>query len=317
MRGLSPMPGATVLPYPSRDDETSRPARAACATAGLEHGGTGLDLPACAIAVVLHPLAGGGLGNVGSRQLAGAAVQRRTVFAQDAVAAVVDSCGLGRHRRQRCLAAVVDGAAGFGDALSFGLTKKIRKAANIDGGVTNSGAYKTGGQVGDAYGSLLPSGKAAAVGRMAKVNKNVVKSKVVKNQAPVPKTPQKKQTNPACVGNCAQRQKNTNAPKKNKKYSRNLQERRKALLRDANDPKSDLTKEAREYIKQHDGKKVPFNHEVSHEIPLYTQKTNQGKKALDVADNMKTQSKLAHRIRHKICGDQYHQFGPANKPKLK
>ena len=31
---------------------------------------------------------------------------------------------------------------------------------------------------------------------------------------------------------------------------------------------------------------------------------------------MKTQPKDVHRARHKICGDQYHQFGPANKPKI-
>ena len=45
--------------------------------------------------------------------------------------------------------------------------------------------------------------------------------------------------------------------------------------------------------------------------------TKEGKTETDVADNMKTQPKDAHRARHKICGDQYHQYDLANKPKIK
>lgn len=95
-----------------------------------------------------------------------------------------------------------------------------------------------------------------------------------------------------------------------------MSERRKALLRDADDPAADLTDEARQYIKDNNGNKVPENYEVSPEEPLYTRKNNEGKSEIDVADNMKTQPKDTHRARHKICGDQYHEFGPANKPKI-
>jgi len=111
--------------------------------------------------------------------------------------------------------------------------------------------------------------------------------------------------------------KDTNAKGKSKKpqYSRSGAERKKALLRDANDPNSDLTPEAREFIKKHNGEKVPEGYEVSHEIPLYVEPTKAGKKELDVSDNMLTQPKDKHRARHKKCGDQYHEFGPANKPK--
>ena len=99
-------------------------------------------------------------------------------------------------------------------------------------------------------------------------------------------------------------------------YQRNMSERQKALLRDADDPHADLSDEAREFIKENNGKKVPENYEVSHEEPLYTRSTHEAKAEIDVAENMKTQPKDVHRARHKICGDQYHQFGPANKPKI-
>ena len=98
-------------------------------------------------------------------------------------------------------------------------------------------------------------------------------------------------------------------------YPRNMAERRKALLRDANDPNSDLTPEAREFIKKNNGNKVPEGYEVSHEEPLYTRTTHEGKAELDTADNMKTQPKTTHRQRHMICGDQYHDYGAATKPK--
>jgi len=92
------------------------------------------------------------------------------------------------------------------------------------------------------------------------------------------------------------------------KFYRSMSERRKALLRDANDRNSGLSQEARDYIKKHNGNKVPEGHEVSHEKPLYTAKTIEGKKELDKADNMKTMEKKAHRTRHKECGDQYHKY---------
>ena len=87
-----------------------------------------------------------------------------------------------------------------------------------------------------------------------------------------------------------------------------MSERRKALLRDAKDPNSKLTKEQREFIKANNGDRVPPGMEVSHEEPLYTAKTIEEKKALDVADNMKTMDKFTHRARHMICGDQFHLF---------
>ncbi len=99
-------------------------------------------------------------------------------------------------------------------------------------------------------------------------------------------------------------------------YNRSMAERRKALLRDANDPNADLSDDARQLIKEKNGNNVPDEYEVSHEEPLYTRRTNEGKAELDVADNMKTQPKETHRARHRICGDQYHEFGPANKPKI-
>jgi hypothetical protein len=89
-----------------------------------------------------------------------------------------------------------------------------------------------------------------------------------------------------------------------------MEERRNALLRDADDPSSGLTKEQREFIRQHDGRRVPPDTEVSHEVPLYTEKTLEGKQKLDVAENMKTMDKNAHRARHKRCGDQFHDFPP-------
>jgi len=101
-----------------------------------------------------------------------------------------------------------------------------------------------------------------------------------------------------------------------KKFSRSMSERAKALVRDAKNPKSDLTKEAREFILKNEGKNVPKGYEVSHKIPLYTRRTAAGKRKLDKARNMKTEPKPIHRARHKTCGNQYHKFGPSNKPKI-
>jgi hypothetical protein len=97
-------------------------------------------------------------------------------------------------------------------------------------------------------------------------------------------------------------------------YQRSMAERKKALLRDAKDPNSDLSPEARAEILKTNGNKVPDGYEVSHEEPLYTRTTDAGKAELDVADNMKTQPEPTHRARHRVCGDQYHQYGPTNKP---
>ena len=107
-------------------------------------------------------------------------------------------------------------------------------------------------------------------------------------------------------------------PKANKKpkYNRNITERKKALMRDANDPNSGLSNRARKQIIDSKGNKVPKGYEVSHEKPLYNARTEEGKKALDKMDNMKTEQKAKHRKRHKECGNQYHEFGPANKPKF-
>lgn len=86
------------------------------------------------------------------------------------------------------------------------------------------------------------------------------------------------------------------------------------MLRDANDSNVEISDRARKYIIENDGRKVPLGYEVSHEKPLYIKSTIEGKKKLDVAGNMKTQKKSMHRQRHKLCGDQYHQYGPSNKP---
>ena len=99
------------------------------------------------------------------------------------------------------------------------------------------------------------------------------------------------------------------------KFRRSMSERKKALLRDAADPNSGLSKKAREQIEKAKGNKVPGGHEVSHEIPLYTAKTPAGKRSLDKAGNMKTQQKATHRKRHKKCGDQFHEYGSASSPK--
>jgi uncharacterized Zn-binding protein involved in type VI secretion len=91
-------------------------------------------------------------------------------------------------------------------------------------------------------------------------------------------------------------------------FRRSMSQRRKALLRDALDANSDLTIEQRQFILDNKGNKVPPDAEVSHEIPLYTAITVEGKRVLDIFENMKTQQKKSHRARHKVCGDQYHDF---------
>jgi hypothetical protein len=95
-------------------------------------------------------------------------------------------------------------------------------------------------------------------------------------------------------------------------YNRNMAERRKTLLRDAKDSNSGLTNEARAYIIENNGNKVPPGYEVSHEIPLYTEKTIEGKQGLDMDSNMKTEKEIPHRKTHQKCGTTYHAFPPAD-----
>lgn len=92
-----------------------------------------------------------------------------------------------------------------------------------------------------------------------------------------------------------------------KTYERNSSERRKTLMRDADDPESGLSERARQYIRRHNGKRVPRGHEVSHEKPLYTVPHSR-RCTLDKEWNMKTMRKSEHRQRHKKCGDQFHDF---------
>ena len=104
-----------------------------------------------------------------------------------------------------------------------------------------------------------------------------------------------------------------------KRYTRNKTERKKALLRDADDPASGLTETQREFIKKKKGENVPPGTEVSHDPPLYTVPAEQRSK-LDKSDHMKTVPKDTHRDGHKTGGDQYDKYGPPsdypwNKPK--
>ena len=89
-------------------------------------------------------------------------------------------------------------------------------------------------------------------------------------------------------------------------YRRRMSERRKALLRDAADSGSGLSRAARAFIVANDGQRVPKGYEVSHETPLYTRPAAK-RCELDTAENMRTQRKAEHRGRHKHCGDQFHE----------
>ena len=91
------------------------------------------------------------------------------------------------------------------------------------------------------------------------------------------------------------------------RYPRSKAEKRKTLLRDAEDPNSDLAESARKFIRKHEGENVPPGYEVSHEEPLYTV-PKADRCELDKADNMKTQPRKTHRDRHKRCGQQFHDF---------
>ena len=57
---------------------------------------------------------------------------------------------------------LVDGAAGFGDNISMGITKKARQSFGISGGVTESTAYKTGDWLGEIPGLINPAKKVNA-----------------------------------------------------------------------------------------------------------------------------------------------------------
>lgn len=112
---------------------------------------------------------------------------------------------------------------------------------------------------------------------------------------------------PGSGGNDDEKCPKCNKKKHDKKFRRSKSERKKALLRDADDPDSGLSDTARAFIKKHKGDRVPSGHEVSHEEPLYT-KPKSDRCELDTEDNMKTQRKSDHRKRHRRCGDQYHLY---------
>ncbi len=92
-----------------------------------------------------------------------------------------------------------------------------------------------------------------------------------------------------------------------RRYRRRMSARRVALLRDAHDPRSGLSPDARAFIIRTGGHRVPPGYEVSHEKPLYTEPRG-NRCTLDEPDNMKTQPRWVHRKRHKKCGDQFHEF---------
>jgi len=95
------------------------------------------------------------------------------------------------------------------------------------------------------------------------------------------------------------------------KFNRSAAERRKALLRDAQDPNSGLSDRARKQILRFNGKKVPKGYEVDHVKPLYTKQTIEGKKALDNVDNLKTIRKSEHKKLHTKCNkEKYHKYPP-------
>ena len=92
-----------------------------------------------------------------------------------------------------------------------------------------------------------------------------------------------------------------------RRYRRRASARREALLRDAEDPESELSDRARAFIRRTGGYLVPPGYEVSHEKPLYT-KPRAERCKLDEPSNMKTQPRAVHRKRHEKCGDQFHEY---------
>ena len=94
------------------------------------------------------------------------------------------------------------------------------------------------------------------------------------------------------------------------KYQRSRSERKKALLRDADDLNSGLSNRARTFIIKTGGWYTPRGYEVSHEIPLYTL-PHEIRCLGDNAKNMKTQQRSKHRRRHKTGGDQHTAYPPS------
>lgn len=94
------------------------------------------------------------------------------------------------------------------------------------------------------------------------------------------------------------------------KYPRNMSERKKALLRDMDDPNSNLSAQARQFIRDTKGNRVPPGYRVHHKQPLYTKKTHEGKKKLDVAKNMETVTVKEHNKTHGLNGKTRKKYPP-------
>lgn len=91
---------------------------------------------------------------------------------------------------------LVDGAAGFGDTLSFGTSEWIRERAGIDGGVNEcSQAYSVGEFAGLGLGVAIGGGAAAhgakaiarAAGPGARTGFDMVRVTVVRSIDPLPR----------------------------------------------------------------------------------------------------------------------------------
>ena len=65
-----------------------------------------------------------------------------------------------------------------------------------------------------------------------------------------------------------------------------------------------LTKMLSTYNEDYDG---DVDYAVHHKEPLHTQKTNKGKKDIDIQDNMETIPKNNHVDTHRPCGNSYHK----------
>jgi Domain of unknown function (DUF4150) len=167
-------------------------------------------------------------------------------------------------------------------------------------------AANAGGKMGEAANAASKVGDVANTG--AKVGETAANTQKAADIAEAAKKPPSTPPEPPKPPKAPEPPPKDGLNIKPKKFSRSMSERRKALLRDADDPHSGLSQEARDHIKKTNGESVPTGYEVSHERPLYTAETIGEKKALDVADNMKTMPKPEHRLRHMICGDQYHDY---------
>ncbi len=76
----------------------------------------------------------------------------------------------------------------------------------------------------------------------------------------------------------------------------------------------ELSEETRDFIKDTKGYRTPPGYEVSHETPLYSAQSIEEMKRLDAPWNMKLIPTATHRKQHRVCGNTYHEYGPANKP---